>query len=427
MSKNSNIASNWAAFRKLWIFIAILLFLLLLLLMSMGYSPWGTKSHVAPTIVEKTVEIKKLVDNPDLLTRIGVLEKENTEIAVLKTKICDLNKSTELVEGLQAKVKALEAVDLNFDNPKLKSRIKLLETENAAIVDLKKRIMELELEATIASEIDDKVSTFIKRIKELETENGLIVGLKAKVSALEAVDVNFIKPVDEKRISELEAENGLIAGLKAKVSALEAVDINFTKAEDNTELLQKISGLEAKNLAIPVLESRIKELESQEPKVTTKEIDNPALVKRIAELETQNGLIPGLKAKVKALEAVDINFIKSYANADEATNMTMPDVTKLYFKIGSSWNPQDEKQSLTKVVEFLQAKPSAKVSITGFHDATGNTRWNRRLAIKRSIRVRQILRRAGIVGSRINVDVPSQTLGTGISKEARRVEVKVSN
>lgn len=329
MDQNSNISPKWADFHKLWINVAIALFVLLLILMALGYGPGGTKSKVPPTIVEKIVEKEKLVDNPALLSRIGTLEKENTQIALLKTEntqipelksnIADLTKTTGLVAGLQAKVKALEAIDLNFENPILLKRINLLETDNAQISGLK------------------------SNITDLTKTTDLVAGLQAKVKALEAVDINFIKPEDNtqllqkisgleaknlaipvlesrievleakeptlvSKISELEKENGLIAGLKAKVTALEAIDINFIKPQDNTGLLQKIKNLEVKNLTIPVLESRIKDLESQEPKVLMKEIDNPMLVKRIEELETQNGLIPGLQAKIKALEAIDINF-----------------------------------------------------------------------------------------------------------------------
>ena len=171
-----------------------------------------------------------------------------------------------LVAGLQAKVKALEAVDINFIKPEDNTQL-------------------------------------LQKISGLEAKNLAIPVLESRIEVLEAKEPTLVS-----KISELEKENGLIAGLKAKVTALEAIDINFIKPQDNTGLLQKIKNLEVKNLTIPVLESRIKELESQEPKVLMKEIDNPMLVKRIEELETQNGLIPGLQAKIKALEAIDINF-----------------------------------------------------------------------------------------------------------------------
>ena len=502
MSNNSNISPGWAGFRKLWILVAIILFVLLVILMLAGYSPWGTKCDVPPTIIEKVVEKEKLVDNPKLLTRIGLLEKENaqiaalkqenTQIAGLKTNIADLTKSTGLVAGLQAKVKALEAIDLNFENPALTSRINLLEAENASIADMKKRIIELEaLEATNAKSNSDNSMTLTKRIAELESENGLIAGLKAKVSALEAVDVNFIKPQDNskllqkinnlevktlaipslesriksllvekpvltkriddlenenslivglkakvkaleavdinfmkpkddsnlmKRIGELETQNGLIPGLKAKISALEAVDVNFIKPQDNSKLFQKINNLEIKTLTIPSLESRIKALQ----------VEKPILTKRIGDLETQNGLIPGLKAKIKALEAIDINFEGNGSSNSGASMMSVPNTAKLYFDPGRSTYPTDVNQSMAAVIVYLRANPNSTVSLAGFHDAVGSADWNRRLSAKRSNRVKQTLVDAGISSNQINVEIPTQTLGTGLPKEARRVEVTIS-
>ena len=484
MENNHNISPKWTGFRKLWIIVAILLFLLLLLLMLAGISPWGEKCDVKPTIIEKVVEKEKLVDNPKHLARISALEtenkliaglkQENAQIAGLKANIADLTKTSGLVAGLQAKVTALEAVDLNFESPKLMSKISLLETENASIDDLKKRI--LELEATNAETNDARNTSLMKQIEELKTENGLIAGLQAKVKALEAIDVNFIKPEDntelvqkinnleiqtlkipnlESRVSELKAENGMIPGLKAKVKALEAIDINFIKAPDNTELLQKVNNLEVAALKLPILETRIGELKAENAMIPglkakvealeaidinfVKAPDNtellqklnnlevealkiPLLETRIGELKAENGMIPGLKAKVKALEAIDINFIRN----DPAPSMVAPDVAKLYFESGSSRFPTDVKQSMANVIVYLRNNQDSSVSLAGYHDATGNLNWNRRLAAKRANRVKQILLDAGVAESRITVEKASQTLGTGSPEEARRVEVKVS-
>ncbi|MGK0270326.1 MAG: outer membrane protein OmpA-like peptidoglycan-associated protein [Cocleimonas sp.] len=471
MDNNSNISPKWDGFRLIWIIVALILFIFLVITALIGYGPWGTKCDVAPTVVEKVVEKETLVDNPDLLTRIGVLEKENAtiaslkqenaQIADLKTNIAGLTKSSGLVAGLQAKVKALEGVDLNFDNPVLTSRIKLLETENSSIADLKKRI--IELEASNAKSIDDQTLALTKKVTELESENGLIAGLKAKVKALEAVDVNFIKsddntpllqkisgleaknlaiPVLESRITELESkeptlvkkigelekENGLIAGLKAKVAALEAVDVNFIKPKDDSALMTRIGDLEKENGLIAGLKAKVAALEAVDVNFI-KPKDDSALIKRITDLEKENGLIPGLKAKVKALEGIDINFISdSSASTSSSSSMTtIPEAAKLYFEPGSSRFPTDASQSMADVIVYLRSNPSSKVSLAGFHDATGNTNWNRRLAIKRSNRVKQILVEAGISNDRINVEIPTQTLGTGSPEQARRVEVQISN
>ena len=540
--ENNNISPKWQGFRKLWIIVAILLFIILLIMLLADRVPWCDDCQPKPKIVEK----EKLVDNPEHLARITALEtenkliaglkQENAQIAGLKANIADLTNSSGLVAGLQAKVKALEAVDVNFENPKLMSKISLLEKENASIGDMAKRIMELE--ATNAETNDVRNTALMKQIDDLKAENGLIAGLQAKVKALEAIDVNFIKPEDntelvqkinnlevqtlkiptlESRVSELKAENAMIPGLKAKVQALEAIDINFVKAPDNTELLQKVNNLEVAALKLPILETRIGELKAENAMIPglkakvkaleaidinfVKAPDNtellqkvnnlevaalklPILETRIGELKAENGMIPGLKAKVKALEAIDINFVKAPDNTEllqkvnnlevqalkipllesriselkaengmipgmkakikalesidinfmsndsapaSAPSMAVPDVAKLFFASGSSRFPTDVKQSMADVIVYLRANPDAKVSLAGYHDAAGNINWNRRLASKRSNRVKQTLLDAGIANSRITVQRPSQTLGTGSPEEARRVEVRVSN
>ena len=483
--ENNNISPKWQGFRKLWIIVAILLFIILLIMLLADRVPWCDDCQPKPKIVEK----EKLVDNPEHLARITALEtenkliaglkQENAQIAGLKANIADLTNSSGLVAGLQAKVKALEAVDVNFENPKLMSKISLLEKENASIGDMAKRIMELE--ATNAETNDVRNTALMKQIDDLKAKNGLIAGLQAKVKALEAIDVNFIKPEDntelvqkinnlevqtlkiptlESRVSELKAENAMIPGLKAKVQALEAIDINFVKAPDNTELLQKVNNLEVAALKLPILETRIGELKAENgmipglkakvkaleaidinfvkapdntellQKVNNLEVQAlkiPLLESRISELKAENGMIPGMKAKIKALESIDINFTSNDSAPASAPSMAVPDVAKLFFASGSSRFPTDVKQSMADVIVYLRANPDAKVSLAGYHDAAGNINWNRRLASKRSNRVKQTLLDAGIANSRITVQRPSQTLGTGSPEEARRVEVRVSN
>ena len=450
MDNNSNITPRWAGFRKLWIIVAIILFLLLVLLMLAGYGPWGTKCDVPPTIVEKVVEKEKRVDNPDLLARIAVLEKENTQIANLKSNLEGLTKSSGLVAGLQAKIKALEAVDLNFENPSLVNKISALEKENGLIDGLKAKVAALEAVDVNFIKPDDN-SNLLQKISGLEAKNLAIPVLESRIKILETKEPELIKMIDG-----LKQENALIPGLKAKLAALEAVDVNFTKPDGSIELLQKISGLEAKNLAIPVLESRIKNLESKQPILNktiadlqkenglipglkaklaaleavdvnfTKPQDNTELLTKISDLEKENGLIPGLKAKVMALEAIDINFIAKKSDSDSSV-MVAPQAAKLFFEPGSSRFPKDGGQSMADVIVYLRTNLGSKVSLSGFHDATGNAKWNRRLAIKRSNRVKQILMDAGISDNRIFVEIPTQTLGTGAPEEARRVEVKVLN
>ncbi len=138
MSNNTNVSPYWAGFHKLWIVVAIILFLLLLLLWLLGYGPGGKKCVVPPTTIEKTVEIEKLVDNPELLSKISVLEKNNAEIAGLRSKITAL-------QNIEPKVITKEVqVEKLVDNPSLLSRIGILEKENMLIDGLRQRIKELE-------------------------------------------------------------------------------------------------------------------------------------------------------------------------------------------------------------------------------------------------------------------------------------------
>ena len=212
------------------------------------------------------------------------------------------------------------------------------------------------------------------------------------------------------------------------MKALETKEAKAIKPEEYAELLQKINNLEVEILTIPSLKSQLEESKAK------------------------SALIPGLKAKIKALEAIDINFIKGEAKPEPAPAMmkkeesepapammkkeekpepviqTKPTESypaKLYFQSGSSHFPTDNDKSLDQLIGFLNDNPSTKVSVSGFHDASGSANWNRRLANKRSNRVKQIILDAGIAADRIEVAEPTETLGTGSPEEARRVEVEL--
>ncbi len=140
MSNNTQIASNWSAYRRVWVIVAVILLLFLLLLWQLGYGSSGSKCIVPPTIIEKIVEKEKLIDNPTHLNRIGELEKENSIIPDLKSKIVDLENAEPKVV---TKVVTRE-VEKVVDNPALLERINLLEKENKLIDSLRERVKELE-------------------------------------------------------------------------------------------------------------------------------------------------------------------------------------------------------------------------------------------------------------------------------------------
>ncbi len=178
-NKQSVISSNWPGYRRIWIIIAILLLLLLLLLWLLGYGPGGKQCEIPPKVVEKTVEVEKLVDNPSTLNRLQALEKENAAIA-----------------GLQSRIKELESAGPKIvDNPKLLERVKILEAENGKIPDLKGRLQQLEKE-------NSEIVVLKETINKLEEENGQIAKLK-------------------QQIGQLQQENTQISALQNKIKTLE--------------------------------------------------------------------------------------------------------------------------------------------------------------------------------------------------------------
>ncbi|MEN8213166.1 MAG: hypothetical protein ABFR19_02285 [Pseudomonadota bacterium] len=121
-------------------------------------------------IVEKKVEVNKITDNPEHLSRISLLEAENAGIGDLKARIASLEEAgPEVIE------KVVE-VETLVDNPEHLSQISRLEAENARIGDLKARIATLE---QAGPEVVEKVLEVEKlvdnpehlaRIKELEQQ-----------------------------------------------------------------------------------------------------------------------------------------------------------------------------------------------------------------------------------------------------------------
>ena len=202
MSNNQSVvSSNWPGYKRFWIIIAIILFILLLLLWLLGYGPGGKQCQIAPKIVEKTVEVEKLVDNPATLNRLSLLEKENASI-----------------DGLKARIKELEEAGPKVvDNPKLVERIKELEVAN------------------------NKMPAMMAQIKQLEAENSEIVVLKDTINKLEQEN-STIGGLKEK-ITQLEKEKAQIPELRSKIKALES-------AEPKVKIVEKIV---EKVVRVPVL------------------------------------------------------------------------------------------------------------------------------------------------------------------------------
>ena len=95
----------------------------------------------------------------------------------------------------------------------------------------------------------------------------------------------------------------------------------------------------------------------------------------------------------------------------------------IHFESASATLPADAQQALTPVVEALKAAEGRRVLLAGYHDPTGNIDFNRDLAKRRALGVRDALIAQGIPAQRIILRKPEQTTGSGNNAEARRVEI----
>lgn len=116
-------------------------------------------------------------------------------------------------------------------------------------------------------------------------------------------------------------------------------------------------------------------------------------------------------------EAVNEEFV-----AFEQATPTQP-AGAIYFTSASASLPADTQQAIATVVEALKAVEGRRVLLAGYHDPTGNIDFNRDLAKRRALGVREALIAQGIPAQRIILRKPEQTTGSGNNAEARRVEI----
>lgn len=109
--------------------------------------------------------------------------------------------------------------------------------------------------------------------------------------------------------------------------------------------------------------------------------------------------------------------------SDAASVKVEQGVVKFYFASGKADLATGANEALADVV--TGAKAGRKVTISGFHDATGNAAQNAELAKQRALVVRDALTAAGVDEARIELKKPEQVTGTGSDAEARRVEISL--
>jgi K(+)-stimulated pyrophosphate-energized sodium pump len=108
------------------------------------------------------------------------------------------------------------------------------------------------------------------------------------------------------------------------------------------------------------------------------------------------------------------------ANADAAK--AQPEKVVLFFDTAESALPGDTPAQVAKLAAWVMAAPERKVSISGFHDSTGDAVQNAELAKNRAVAVAEVLKSAGVPEDRLVLQKPALT-DAGSGREARRVEI----
>ena len=116
-------------------------------------------------------------------------------------------------------------------------------------------------------------------------------------------------------------------------------------------------------------------------------------------------------------EAVNEEFV-----AFEQATPAQP-AGSIHFESASATLPAGAQKAIATVVEALKAAEGRRVLLAGYHDPTGNIDFNRDLAKRRALGVRDALIAQGIPAQRIILRKPEQTTGSGNNAEARRVEI----
>ena len=97
----------------------------------------------------------------------------------------------------------------------------------------------------------------------------------------------------------------------------------------------------------------------------------------------------------------------------------------LFFAVGSPALSVEAPAGLAPLIAALKADPGAKVTISGYHSASGDLVQNQELAKQRAFSVRDAFKAAGIDADRVLLEKPqvAEANLVGEDPKARRVEV----
>ena len=447
MSGQSVVSSNWAAFRRLWIIVAIILLLLIILLWFLGYGPNGKNCQVKTQAVsqEANTEIEKAISIPAKMPDAKITSPD------LSAPVFSLNGDSvvRIVAGSDysdAGAKALDAIDGDLD-VKVESNV---DTNKAG---------EYLITYTAIDKAGNTSSESRKVIVEEKMPEVEIAApdLSAPVFSLNGDStVRLVQGTayDDAGAKAMDAVDG-----ELKVEVEGSVDVNKVGEYLITYTATDAAGNTSSESRKVVVEEKMPEVEIAAP-----DLSAPALsLNGDSEVHIALGTAyedAGAKAmdvvdgeiEVKLEGEVDVNkpgeYTLSYTATDVAGNVatesrkvivdaapepvptpmiTIPQAAKLYFENDSAEFPMDTKLSLSGITAYLRNNNSAKAIISGYHSASGNLEHNRALSIQRAQSVVRLLIGSGISAERMVIEEPRQTEGTGSPEEARRVEVSIRN
>ena len=103
------------------------------------------------------------------------------------------------------------------------------------------------------------------------------------------------------------------------------------------------------------------------------------------------------------------------------------EAVRVYFDLNKFEPPVDTAKQLDGLVTYARSNANTKLSLSGFHDKTGDPAKNVQLAKDRAMAVKNVLISAGVSEDRIMMQKPTELTGDKADdKEARRVDVFVA-
>ncbi|KLU22709.1 cytochrome C oxidase [Caballeronia mineralivorans PML1(12)] len=135
------------------------------------------------------------------------------------------------------------------------------------------------------------------------------------------------------------------------------------------------------------------------------------------------GAAAGSDAAASGAEAASAAPAAPAAPASDTAAQSASLPASVYFETGKDVLPADAASAVQAAADYAKAHPDAKLTLSGFTDATGSAAKNAELAKARAQAVRDALKAAGVAEDRIILKKPETITGGADAREARRVEI----